>query len=259
MPRLISGKARVVGPADVSADRYDFLDLAEAEPNLGTAPADNFTLHYDSTQPGNRAWKVPAGFTGSQGVVGFTGSQGVIGFTGSQGIQGIQGLQGTLGYTGSQGVIGYSGSQGILGFTGSQGVLGFTGSQGAGTISSRQTISQTTASIADDATDDISFTAFPGYFVYKISTDAAAWVRLYTDAASRTADSGRTQLEDPSPSSGVLVEVITGGAEDVLISPAIIGFNNENPVTSAIPAAVTNLSGGTAAITVDLVVVEAES
>ena len=35
MSQLLSGKVRVVKPSDVSVDRYEFLELAEAEPNLG--------------------------------------------------------------------------------------------------------------------------------------------------------------------------------------------------------------------------------
>src|SRR6056300_1284123 len=35
MSQLLSGKVKVVRPQDVSEDRYDFLALGEAEPNLG--------------------------------------------------------------------------------------------------------------------------------------------------------------------------------------------------------------------------------
>src|SRR5210317_917060 len=35
MSQLLSGKVRVVKPSDVSVDRYEFLELAEVEPNLG--------------------------------------------------------------------------------------------------------------------------------------------------------------------------------------------------------------------------------
>jgi hypothetical protein len=81
---------------------------------------------------------------------------------------------------------------------------------------------------------------------------------LYTDVASRTADSGRSQTQDPGVNSGVVAEVITSGANAVVIAPAAVGFNMENPVTTAIPCAVTNLSGNTAAITVTVTILQTE-
>ena len=41
--------------------------------------------------------------------------------------------------------------------------------------------------------------------------------------------------------------------------PAVQGFNNESPVTTNIPVAVTNLSGSSAAITVTLTLLQAEA
>ena len=35
MSQLLSGKVKVVRPSDVSEDRYEYLRLNEAEPNLG--------------------------------------------------------------------------------------------------------------------------------------------------------------------------------------------------------------------------------
>ena len=35
MSQLLSGKVKVVRPADVSEGRYEYLRLGEAEPNLG--------------------------------------------------------------------------------------------------------------------------------------------------------------------------------------------------------------------------------
>ena len=35
MSQLLSGKVKVVRPSEVSEDRYEFLRLGEAEPNLG--------------------------------------------------------------------------------------------------------------------------------------------------------------------------------------------------------------------------------
>ena len=45
----------------------------------------------------------------------------------------------------------------------------------------------------------------------------------------------------------------------MLISPAVYGFNNENPVTDVIPIAVKNKSGGTATVTVTLTLLQLEA
>ena len=51
---LFSGRVATVDPTEVSAERYDFLRLAEAEPSLG-APAVDGAFNY-STTSGQRAW-----------------------------------------------------------------------------------------------------------------------------------------------------------------------------------------------------------
>jgi hypothetical protein len=125
-------------------------------------------------------------------------------------------------------------------------------------LKSRDSLTGSTGSIADDATANVNITGYKGYMLYKIQTSAAAWVRLYVSDAARTADATRTQGQDPLPGSGVIAEVITTGAETVIIAPGVIGFNNETPVTNVVPAAVTNLTGGSADITVTLTAVEME-
>jgi hypothetical protein len=104
----------------------------------------------------------------------------------------------------------------------------------------------------------VTVTGFKGYLLYKIQTSAAAWVRVYTSVAARTADSGRLEGVDPSPGAGVITEVITTGAETILITPGTVGFNDESPVDTNIQLAVTNKSGGSADITVTLTIVKVE-
>jgi len=127
------------------------------------------------------------------------------------------------------------------------------------TMASRSSVNGTTASIANAATGNVDITGFKGYLLYKIQTSAAAWVRIYTDTASRSADSGRSELTDPTPGSGVVAEVITTGAQTILISPGALGFNNEASPTTSIPIAVTNKSGSTTTITITLTVVQVEA
>ena len=130
---------------------------------------------------------------------------------------------------------------------------------GGGALSTRTTANGATSLIGNGATESVNITGFKGYILYKIETDAAAWVRVYTDASSRTADASRAEGVDPTPGSGVIAEVITTGAETILISPGTIGFNNETSPTTNIPIAVTNKTGGTAAITVTLTILQIEA
>jgi hypothetical protein len=128
-----------------------------------------------------------------------------------------------------------------------------------GTLASRSSLSGSTGSLASGATGPINIEGFSTYALMKVETSHAAWVRIYVSEAARQADATRTQGEDPLPGSGVIAEVITTGAETVLISPGTIGFNNESPVTNNIPVRVTNLSGGTATVTVTLTAIQLEA
>ena len=123
---------------------------------------------------------------------------------------------------------------------------------GGSTVPSIQDLSGTTASLGADVTAELNITGYKAYSLFKITTDAEAWVRVYVDDASRDADNTRSEGEDPTPGSGVISEVRTSGAESVLISPGIMGFNNDNPRTDNIYLAVTNRSGAATTITVTL-------
>ena len=123
---------------------------------------------------------------------------------------------------------------------------------GGSTVPQIQDLSGTTASLADDASAELNITGYKAYSLFKITTDAGAWVRVYVDDASRDADTTRSEGQDPSPGSGVIAEVRTSGAESILISPGIMGFNNDNPRTDNIYLAVTNRSGSATTITVTL-------
>jgi len=57
----------------------------------------------------------------------------------------------------------------------------------------------------------------------------------------------------------VIAEVITTGAETVLMSPSVLGFNMEATPTTTIPCAVTNQSGSTGTVTVTLNVLQLEA
>jgi hypothetical protein len=218
----------------------------------------------------------PQGLTGTTGETGPTGPQGLTGTTGETGPTGPQGLTGATGAdstvagptgpTGPQGVAGTTGADstvaGPTGPTGPQGLNGGTGPTGptgsTGIIGSRTTVSGVTATLSNNTTGDLSITGYKGYLLFKIQSSHAAWIRIYTNAASRTADAGRLEDVDPSSNSGVIAEVITTGSQTIVLSPGVLGFNDENPVTTTIPVAVTNKSGSSVAVTVTLTVVQFE-
>jgi hypothetical protein len=93
----------------------------------------------------------------------------------------------------------------------------------------------------------------------KLVTNYPAWIRLYSDATSRTADASRTEGNDPIPGSGVIAEVITtSGGLTQLITPGVLGFNNDTTSTSTIYLAVTNKDSSSRVITVDLTILKLE-
>lgn len=139
------------------------------------------------------------------------------------------------------------------------GVISAIGGGGGVGLSSRVNLPVTTSVLADGETANVTINGFKGYLLYKIETSGAAWVRIYTDVLSRTADQSRSELTDPLPGSGVVAEVITTGIESVVISPGAIGFSNEPIPDPNIRLAVTNKSGVSTAITVTLTVVQLEA
>jgi hypothetical protein len=132
-------------------------------------------------------------------------------------------------------------------------------SQGGGSMATRTIVDGSTTSLTDGSTGSINITGFKGYVLYKVTTSAAAWVRIYTSNAARSADASRLEGVDPSPDSGVIAEIITTEAETVLISPGAFGFNDELTPTTNIPVAVTNKSGSTATVSVTLTVLQLEA
>lgn len=123
---------------------------------------------------------------------------------------------------------------------------------------SRTLATAQTESIADEASANISITAAKSYILQKIQTSGAAWVTLYVDSASRTADVARSEFTDPLPGSGVIAEVITTGNQEQLITPGTIGWNNDVTPSSTVYLKVVNKTGATNPISVTLHFVELE-
>jgi len=126
-----------------------------------------------------------------------------------------------------------------------------------GTPAGQRTSTPVTVNIANEAVSNTSFTTPKGYALIKVSTSHAAWVTLYSDTGSRTADASRQINVDPLPGSGVLSEVITTGNQVQLITPGTICFNSAG--TGITYAKIVNKSGSTANVTVTLTYIVLES
>jgi len=127
-------------------------------------------------------------------------------------------------------------------------------------LQNRATASDTANSVADGAPVDMTIACAGTYALLKVETDIPAWVTIYVDAASRTADSGRVETADPAPGSGVIAEVITSATGlSQLITPGTIGFNNDSPVSSTVYVKAVNKSGATNDLTVTLTYVKLEA
>jgi hypothetical protein len=133
------------------------------------------------------------------------------------------------------------------------------GGVGAG-LNFRQIVTTNTNVLVAGATSSISLTGYKTYVLYKVATTCPAWVRIYTDSASRTADSTRTIGTDPVPGNGIIAEVITSaGYLTQSITPGTIGFNSDSPVSTNVYLSVTNQDTLTQAIGVSVTLLQLEA
>lgn len=125
---------------------------------------------------------------------------------------------------------------------------------GAGaSLQSRTTAQGTTANIAVEASDDIEITCAKTYVLHKIQTNVPAWVTVYTDSGARANDNTRNYTNDPLPGSGVVAEVITTENNPTqILTPGVIGFNNDAVPSSTVYLKVVNKGVTTQTVTVTL-------
>tara|TARA_Y100001970_G_C14253641_1_gene873544 strand:- start:5665 stop:6834 length:1170 start_codon:yes stop_codon:yes gene_type:complete len=89
-----------------------------------------------------------------------------------------------------------------------------------------------------------------------IQSNSPAWVVLYADTASRTADANRNRNTSPAPGSGVLAEVIFTTAGTQLLTPGVFGFSPGGGTTYY--TKITN-DGSTGNVSVDFTYVQLEA
>ena len=172
----------------------------------------------------------------------------------------ITGDDSTVRTVSSGSTIGIVGGTGITTASDVDGNITITASGGGGSgLQSRGTVTGTTSSLADATEADLDITGFKSYALLTITTDRAARVRLYVSAATRTADASRAEGVDPTSDAGLIAEVITTGADTVIISPGAYGFNLESSPTTTIPCRVTNKSGSASTVQVDLNILQLEA
>lgn len=144
----------------------------------------------------------------------------------------------------------------------SNGIISSAGGGGGGvSLGSRTTkVASTTASHADGSNELLLLTGFKTYGLLKAVITQPAWVRIYSDTASRTSDLSRPISQDPAPGAGIIAEMITTtAAETVLFTPAVLGFNNDSTPSTNIYLTVQNRSGTAQSIGVTLTLVQLEA
>ena len=141
----------------------------------------------------------------------------------------------------------------------STGVVTATSFDGSNVLKSRTTVTGSTGSIANNAIGNVDITGFKSYGLIQVGLSTAGWLRIYTDNAARANDVNRSVGEDPTPGDGVIADIVTTGLSTTKnITPFTLGGNLDNPVSDKIYVAVTNQSGTTQAISVNLTILKLE-
>lgn len=131
---------------------------------------------------------------------------------------------------------------------------------GIGLSSRSQVVATTALTVPAGNTENCQVAGYKSYLLSKVATNYPAWVRIYSDATSRTNDASRTEGTDPLPGSGVIAEVITSsGSLTQLITPGVLGFNNDGTTTSTIYLSITNKDVSSRIITATLNLLQLEA
>ena len=141
----------------------------------------------------------------------------------------------------------------------STGVVSATSFDGSNVLKSRTIVTGSTPSIANNGIGNTDISGFKSYGLIQVGLSTAGWLRIYTDNAARANDVNRSVGEDPTPGDGVIADIVTTGLSTTKnITPFTLGGNLDNPVSDKIYVAVTNQSGTTQAISVNLTILKLE-
>lgn len=92
------------------------------------------------------------------------------------------------------------------------------------------------------------------YLLASITTDKPSWITVYSSLNDMTADT-RNIVTDPSPTGGVVAEVIATSPTTTLITPLIYGNNTDSPITSNVYCRIVNTGTSTETIQVQLTII----
>lgn len=132
------------------------------------------------------------------------------------------------------------------------------GSSDVATLYNRATFTTSTGSLAPNASVNINLPAYKSYALLSVDIDNECWLRLYTDANSRTTDESRDINTDPVAGSGVVAEIITTGSETVKMTPFVFGGNLTAIPTNDIYLRATNLAAATTDINIQITLIRLE-
>jgi hypothetical protein len=136
-----------------------------------------------------------------------------------------------------------------------------TGGGGGGTgLTVRTAVASNPIALVPNQIGNTEAVGFKTYALSKVTTNFPSWVRIYSDSTSRANDSTRAEGNDPTPGSGVIAEIITSpGSLTQLITPGVIGFNNDIVTTTTVYLAVTNKDSIARSVTVTLTLLQLET
>ena len=124
----------------------------------------------------------------------------------------------------------------------------------------RETASVTTGVLAFSVTENTTIVLHKSTELLSVTTDAPAWVRVYSTSAARTADSGRLITQDATAGTGLQAEIITtNGLLSIPMSPTSALCNLDFPATTTLYLAITNLGPATRAVTVQFTHLQLEN
>lgn len=194
----------------------------------------------------------------------FTGPTGPAGPPGPSGATGVSTVPGPTGPTGPSTLpVGGATGQVLTKLSGTNYDAGWADASGGGSevgLSSRGDSNVVASTVDAGDSLDVTASGFKTYILSKVTTSSPAWVRIYSDANSRASDAARTEGTDPLPGSGVIAEVITTpGFLTQLITPGVVGFNNDSTPGNLIYLAVKNTDSVSRDITVTLSILQLEA
>ena len=133
-------------------------------------------------------------------------------------------------------------------------------SASGGSLQSRTIVTGVTTAIERYGIGNTDITGFKSYGLMRVGLSTDAWIRIYTDSASRAADAHRSVGEDPAPGAGVIGEFRSVGfTTGSIFSPYTMGGNMDTPAGTTIYASIKNFSTHTQSITGYLTILQLEA